>query len=583
MATNDREYLVGMIVGGISNEFSQEIIKGAINAIPKGSNVKMVILPGELMREGFMGDDVMHYYNLYNSTYNMGSLGNLDGLIIAMGSMGWQYQRSELLDFLKQFDGIKTVLIASDFEGYTNVNYDNRSGISETIDCLVNMYGCTNIGMIGGYERNMDSERRRMIFKKCLEENYLEFDENLYVASDMSVNSEEAARKLLDNNPEIQAVFCVNDASAVGLYNVLEERGLRAGRDIYVFGFDNTYMAAEMTPTLSSIGAESVTLGQKAMEVVLAKINGQKVDSVKIPTRLYGRESLRYDKYDYSLSDLSFMNRELIDMMFEDCFYRYSNSYINDEDVNIKRLFSEIIGRMFAGLRRRYVGIEEFETISKMIDIFFDNGALEYTDVWRFLTSVTRLQNGINKKQHLVENVYINRLFLRMKDDAIRSLSKMRIDEQNEKIQFRSRLRQFLIKNMNDNFSCKDSVNEIMKALTIFNVNNAALYMFEKPMSDKEVLARKYPDHMLLKGVIREGEFFRISEGKQNRKLQDIYIQRVNKSSNVAFISFPLFYNDIFFGFLICELTDDIYEKGDLIANVTSMAINKAYNNASAE
>jgi hypothetical protein len=136
---------------------------------------------------------------------------------------------------------------------------------------------------------------------------------------------------------------------------------------------------------------------------------------------------------------------------------------------------------------------------------------------------------------------------------------------------------------MNDNLSCKDSINEIMKALTIFNVNNAALYMFEKPMSDKEVLERKYPDHMLLKGVIREGEFYRISEGKQNRKLQDIYIQRVNKSSNVAFISFPLFYNDIFFGFLICELTDDIYEKGGLIANITSLAINKAYNNASAE
>ena len=535
------------------------------------------------MREGFMGDDIMLYHNLYNSTYNMGSLGNLDGLIIAMGSMGWQYQRSELIEFLKQFDGNRTVLIASDFEGYTNVNYDNKTGISETIDCLVNMYGCVNIGMIGGYERNMDSERRHMIFKECLEENHLEYDENLYAASDMSVNSEETARKLLDRNPDIQAVFCVNDATAVGLYNVMEERGLRAGRDIYVFGFDNTHMAAEMTPTLSSIGAESVTLGQKAMEVVLAKINGQKVDSVMIPTRLYGRESLRYDKYDYSLNDLNFMNNELIDMMFEDCFYRYSNSYINDEDVNIKRLFNEIIGRMFAGLRRRYVGAEEFETISKMIDIFFDNGALEYTDVWKFLTSVTKLQNGINKKQHLVENVYINRLFLRMKDDAIRSLSKMRIDEQNEKIQFRSRLRQFLIKNMNDNLSCKDSINEIMKALTIFNVNNAALYMFAKPMSDKEVLARKYPDHMLLKGVIKDGEFFRISEGKQNRKLQDIYIQRVNKSSNVAFISFPLFYNDIFFGFLICELTDDIYEKGDLIANVTSMAINKAYNNASAE
>ena len=583
MVSNDREYLVGMIVGGISNEFSKEIIKGAINAIPKGSNVKLVVLPGELMKEGFMGDDIMRYNNLYNSTYNMGSLGNLDGLIIAMGSMGWQYERMEMIDFLKQFDGIKSVLIASDYEGYTNVNYDNKSGISETIDCLVNMYGCVNIGMIGGYEKNMDSERRRKIFIECLEENSLEFNENLYVASDMSTHSEEAARKLLDKNPDLQAVFCVNDASAVGLYNVMEERGLKPGRDMYVFGFDNTHMAAEMTPTLSSIGAESVTLGQKAMEIMIAKINGQRVKSVEIPTRLYGRESLEYDKYGFTLNDLNFMNNDLIDRMFEDCFYRYSNSYINDEDVNIKRLFNEIIGRMFAGLRRRYVGPEEFQSISRMIDIFFDNGALEYTDVWKFLTNVTRLQNGINKQQHMIENVYVNRLFLRMKDDAIRSISKMRIDEQNEKIQFRSRLRQFLIRNMNDYPSDKIPLDEIMKTLTIINVKNAALYMFEKPMSEKEVFNREYPDTIYLKSVIRDGEFFHITEGKQLRKLQDIYIQRVNKSSSVAFVSFPIFNNDRFFGFLICELTDDVYEKGELIASVTSMAINKAYNTALAE
>ena len=43
-----------------------------------------------------------------------------------------------------------------------------------------------------------------------------------------------------------------------------------------VFGFDNTRMAAEMTPPLSSIGASSITLGQKAFELLLDKIEGEK-------------------------------------------------------------------------------------------------------------------------------------------------------------------------------------------------------------------------------------------------------------------------------------------------------------------
>ena len=46
-----------------------------------------------------------------------------------------------------------------------------------------------------------------------------------------------------------------------------------------VFGFDNTRMAGEISPTLSSVGADCCTLGQKAVEVLLDKMNGRRFNS----------------------------------------------------------------------------------------------------------------------------------------------------------------------------------------------------------------------------------------------------------------------------------------------------------------
>ena len=70
-----------------------------------------------------------------------------------------------------------------------------------------------------------------------------------------------------------------------------------------------------------------------------------------IPTSLYGRESLRYDKYEYSLNDLSLINENIINRMFDDCFYRYNTEHISSENINLKRLFYEILNRMFKELR----------------------------------------------------------------------------------------------------------------------------------------------------------------------------------------------------------------------------------------
>ena len=504
---SDNEILIGLIVGGISNEFSKSVVKGITSSIPKNSNIRLAILPGELMQENFQGEAVSQHNFMFNSVYNLGKICKMDGIIIAMGSIGWALNDEQIKEFLNRYADIPSVLIASDYEEYTTVNYDNKMGINETIEVLVGVYGITSIGMIGGYKENVDSNRRKDIFIECLERSGIEYNEKLYVPSDMSENTDEAAALLLNQNPDLKAVFCVNDASAVGLYREMKRRRLVPGEDILVFGFDNTRMAAEMTPPLSSIGSSSVTLGQKSLELLLRKINGEKVDSELIPTRLYGRESLKYDKYEYSLSNLIYIDEEIINRMFDDCFYRYDTEY-NKDSINLKRLFYEILNRIFKGIKRRYIGVDEFNEIGHLIDIFFSSGAMDYTDVWKFLKSVTELQNGINKTLRGRENSFVNRLFLRMKDDALLSLSESRIKENEENEIARESLRKFIIKGMNYAGDKAITKNDIISSLATLGLDNAAFYMFDEPITMDDLERQQYPDYIYLISVIKSGNIY---------------------------------------------------------------------------
>ncbi|MCR4847173.1 MAG: substrate-binding domain-containing protein [Eubacterium sp.] len=567
------EKLIGLIVGGISNEFSKNIIKGVSGAISKNSGVRLAVLPGELMVKDFLGQGVLQHNAMFNSVYNLGSICKMDGLIIAMGSIGWLLDEEQTRSFLKQFDGIPTVLIASDYEDYTTVNYNNKMGISQAIDCLVGTYGLDRIGMIGGYDENIDAIRRKKIFVQCIEEKGIKFKDEMYVASDMSENSEKAAEKLLRDNPGLQAVFCVNDATATGLYNVLKRDGIRIGKDIMVFGFDNTHKSSIMSPPLSSIGPDDMSLGLKSYELLMAKINGEKVESAEVPTRLHGRESMEYEKYDYTRADLDKMDERIINRMFDDCFYRYASESAGKESVNLRRLFYEIIIRIFSGLKKRYIGVDEFEEISGLIDILFSNGAMEFTDVGTFLRCVYRLQTGINKQQIGRENVFVNRLFLRMKDDALRSVSDISTKDRYNSLMFRSQLRRFLIRGMGYHEEKKKMLREFMESVEMLNIQNAAFYLFEKPLAKDDIESFNYPDKIQLKSVIKSGEVYIIPEEKQERPLSDIYIQREIRTYNIQFVTFPIFYEKVFYGFLLCELTDELYDQGELIANIIGTMI----------
>ncbi|MFX8758771.1 substrate-binding domain-containing protein, partial [Acinetobacter baumannii] len=68
------------------------------------------------------------------------------------------------------------------------------------------------------------------------------------------------------------AAVCYNDIVAFGALSALGERGLKAGTDFGLIGFDNVLDAAHSNPPLSTIDIRPGELGERAAGVLLSRI-----------------------------------------------------------------------------------------------------------------------------------------------------------------------------------------------------------------------------------------------------------------------------------------------------------------------
>jgi len=74
----------------------------------------------------------------------------------------------------------------------------------------------------------------------------------------------------------------------------LHRAGLRVPEDVSVIGYDDVAIAAHLFPPLTTVAQPKYALGQRAMEMALALINGEPgVRDVVLPPELVERESCR--------------------------------------------------------------------------------------------------------------------------------------------------------------------------------------------------------------------------------------------------------------------------------------------------
>jgi len=149
---------------------------------------------------------------------------------------------------------------------------DNRLGARRATAHLASL-GHRRIAFLGGMPGMIVREERLAGFRDALAEAGLAADPALQVeALPNRPGGRAALAQVLGLPHPATACLCFNDVVAIGVLHGLTERGLMAGRDMAVIGFDDIAEARQMVPPLTSVAVDGEGLGERAAAVLLRQI-----------------------------------------------------------------------------------------------------------------------------------------------------------------------------------------------------------------------------------------------------------------------------------------------------------------------
>ncbi len=119
-----------------------------------------------------------------------------------------------------------------------------------------------------------------------------DYDDGLVAVGDYSRASGVAAMTdLLERGAEFDAVFVANDLMAAGALDVLAQAGRRVPQDVAVGGFDDSPVARQTDPPLTTMRQPFERIAQEMVRVLLEMIDGRSPARVGLPTELVVRGS----------------------------------------------------------------------------------------------------------------------------------------------------------------------------------------------------------------------------------------------------------------------------------------------------
>lgn len=182
--------------------------------------------------------------------------------------------------------------------GYDHVAVESVPASRRITEHLI-ATGHRRIGAIGHVPAQGTSSVRLAGYRQALDAAGLAFDDTLVIGvPDYTRESGHAAmNRLLSLADPPDAVFCFNDAMAVGAIRACHESGLSVPGDVAVAGFDNIPESRYTTPSITTIAPDMDLLASEALRLLIRRIDaarqGRQVEAadVAVPWRLAIRES----------------------------------------------------------------------------------------------------------------------------------------------------------------------------------------------------------------------------------------------------------------------------------------------------
>jgi len=117
-----------------------------------------------------------------------------------------------------------------------------------------------------------------------------EYDPTLVAHGDYSrASGDVAMRELLAVHPDLDAVFAANDRMAAGALDALRDLGRRVPDDVAVGGFDDSSVATQTEPPLTTMRQPFDRISAEMVRLLLQVIAGEKPATITLPTEMVVR------------------------------------------------------------------------------------------------------------------------------------------------------------------------------------------------------------------------------------------------------------------------------------------------------
>lgn len=240
-----------------------------------------------MVMNGVFSEAIADHYNMMLYTVRDGAFSNrnridprVDGLIVALPGVNDPLP----LKCAEQKFPCVAVVSGELPDPVITVNANDEEGGFLATHHLANL-GHKKIMMLHGGDTVCTNRPRIAGYKRALETHGLPFDESLLVQAGFDWRPGfEAMIKILERPPQEwpTAIFAVNDLCAAGAIRAIRSRGLRVPEDFAIVGFDDTWFAATIQPTLTTVRMPIQEMGALATRLLVGEVDGQPASDRKV-------------------------------------------------------------------------------------------------------------------------------------------------------------------------------------------------------------------------------------------------------------------------------------------------------------
>ena len=272
---------IGVVIPELNNTFCAEIITGMEDVLRSHGYATIVC-------------DCRTDKKLEREAVEFLTRRRVDGII----NMPVDEEGNHLKRFQKM--GKPIVLIDRKIQGIDcdSVLVDNKKAAEDAVRYFIGR-GHRNIGIIGGPEEVFTAQERMAGYYKALESAGIPVRESLIWHGDYTIQGGvRGLEELVQNNPEMTAVFVTNYEMTMGAMIGVNELGIRIPEQLSMIGFDNLQFARACNPKLTIVAQPTDGIAREVAKVMLNHLENAgetsgELFSEKLETEIIAGKSVR--------------------------------------------------------------------------------------------------------------------------------------------------------------------------------------------------------------------------------------------------------------------------------------------------